>query len=201
METTTYPRLSVDLVAAAMNGKGSLSTLDRDQLARIEERYRMFLAIKAKHRNVRLAPTGLIDEMWHLHMLHPRAYYDDCMAMFGFILDHNPGFGAAAGERPALDRDFATTQFLWEAEFDVPFVDPSLTDDASSTLQGVVMCHEGEDLRPAKPPAAAQPDAMATLHGVVMCHEGEDWRPAKYPPTKPNAPSTPIGPGIDGNVQ
>ena len=40
----------------------------------------------ARHPDRRLAPTREIDHMWHLHMLHPRAYQDDCQRVFGSVL-------------------------------------------------------------------------------------------------------------------
>jgi len=111
------PILSVDLVEAAMRSNGVLSSLDKEVLIKIEERYKKFLLLAQKYSNVALSPTFDIDEMWHLHMLHPRSYYNDCIRLFGDILDHNGGFGKKKEEIPTLISYANETQSLWEKEF------------------------------------------------------------------------------------
>lgn len=69
-----------------------------------------------------LAPTKRIDRMWHLHMLHPRAYVADCMKLYGEILDHDGGFGSTPEEEPVLREVFATTATLWQEKFGAPYV-------------------------------------------------------------------------------
>jgi hypothetical protein len=64
-----------------------------------------------------LAPARDVDRMWHLHMLHPRAYAADCQRLFGFLLDHDGGFGAAPDELPVLQQVFAETAALWAVEY------------------------------------------------------------------------------------
>jgi len=59
--------------------------------------------------------------MWHLHMLHPRAYWNDCMRLFGMIFDHDGGFGKGDGELEVLKETFKTTARLWLSEYGEPY--------------------------------------------------------------------------------
>ncbi|CCQ98490.1 conserved hypothetical protein [[Clostridium] ultunense Esp] len=111
------PKLSVDLVVAASRSNGVLSKIDERTLYQIEERYRKFLFLKQLYPKKRFSPAFDIDEMWHLHMLHPRQYYNDCIKLFGDILDHNGGFGKKEEELPLLLEYFNETKQLWEKEF------------------------------------------------------------------------------------
>jgi len=63
--------------------------------------------------------------MWHLHMLSPVAYHCDCMRLFGYLLDHDGGFGHAEEELPVLQKTFNQTAILWEQAFREPYVDSS----------------------------------------------------------------------------
>lgn len=55
--------------------------------------------------------TRDIDEMWHLHMLHPRAYAADCQRLMGQVMDHHgAGDGADAADVQAA---FERTGALW----------------------------------------------------------------------------------------
>lgn len=109
--------VSVDLVAAASRSEDIPPDLTADDLQRASDRYERFLLLCARYPSQELAPTHDIDLMWHLHMLHPRAYYNDCTRLFGKILDHDGGFGMSDDERPALEKTFAETAELWDSEF------------------------------------------------------------------------------------
>lgn len=114
--------VSVDLVRAAQRSEEYFREAEAAELATALERYTKFLQLAARHPGCRLAPTRDIDAMWHLHMLHPRAYHDDCQRLFGAVLDHDGGFGADPQELPALQQTFARTAALWEREFGEPYV-------------------------------------------------------------------------------
>ncbi|WP_139492743.1 glycine-rich domain-containing protein [Brevibacillus dissolubilis] len=119
------PVLRVDLVKAATRGEGVLSTLDNETLSVMQERYRKFLALCKKYPQRAIAPARDIDEMWHLHMLHPRAYYQDCMEFFGDILDHDGGFGGDSEEQfEELVDCFDETTNLWAEEFGEDYSNP-----------------------------------------------------------------------------
>jgi hypothetical protein len=167
MTTVTIPHLSVDLVAAAKRGEGPLAAMDDAKLAGLELHYRQFLALKREHPSMSFAPTGAIDAMWHLHMLHPVAYQRDCEAILGFVLDHNPGFGAGPDEMPALLEQFDATAALWTQEFGEPYV------ESDDRFEAVVMCEDKPkpdpdptpkpDPDPAPRPPETKPHAAAAL--------------------------------------
>ncbi|WP_437723628.1 glycine-rich domain-containing protein [Sorangium sp. So ce861] len=114
--------VSVDLVRAAQRSEEYFKDANAAQLQSALERYTKFLQLAARHPDRRLAPTREIDHMWHLHMLHPRAYQNDCQRLLGSVLDHDGGFGADPEELPALQQAFAETAALWEREFGEPYV-------------------------------------------------------------------------------
>jgi len=105
------PIVSVDLARAA-----SVSdTFPKELVARapsLAKEYEAFLLLVAKHGGP-VAPTREIDEMWHLHMLHPVAYHADCMRLLARILDHDGGFGKRDGELPVLQAVHERTAQLW----------------------------------------------------------------------------------------
>ena len=111
--------LSIDLVEAALRSE-SLRDRTRDELERAAHDYERFLEL-ASHAPGPLAPTLAIDEMWHLHMLHPVAYHRDCTRLFGKILDHDGGFGLDPAELPALGQAFERTASLWQQRFGEPY--------------------------------------------------------------------------------
>lgn len=111
------PELTVDLVAAAQTSSSPLADLNTARLEAIQVAYRRFLYLAARYPELSLAPTVEIDEMWHLHMLHPEAYHRDCLGGVGYLVDHNAGFGATAEEQPALLADFQMTSELWASTF------------------------------------------------------------------------------------
>ena len=93
-----------------------------DQLEEDVRDYLRFLALVQAHPHVSLAPTKRVDRIWHLHMLHPRAYHADCLRLFGDVLDHDGGFGSTADEEPELARLFDETAALWRATYGLDYV-------------------------------------------------------------------------------
>jgi len=119
----TLPVLSVDLYQAARKSESFLAGESEPVIQAAEERYRKFLQLVLKYPDMPLAPSRDVDEMWHLHMLHPRAYHADCLRLFGDILDHDGGFGLGEGELPALNNLFSETANLWQQEYGEPYVE------------------------------------------------------------------------------
>jgi hypothetical protein len=117
--------ISADLYRSAKRSSNFPASWSDDDIRRELARYEKFLILAQRHPGQPLAPTKNIDEMWHLHMTHPRAYRDDCMRLFGDILDHDGGFGADPAELTELQRTFARTAELWQQEFGEPYVKPN----------------------------------------------------------------------------
>jgi hypothetical protein len=151
-EIIKLPELSFDYLAAARASRGILAGLSEVELRALAERYQRFLALKALYPDHPIAPTEIIDEMWHLHMLHPRAYHRDCVAFFGYLLDHSPGYGAEEATRPALERTFRRTAELWERTYGEAY------SVAGQAFQGLIICaDEEEDPAEPKPPKPKDP--------------------------------------------
>ena len=55
--------------------------------------YKRYLMLKVLHPEKSFAPTSLMDEIWHLHILDTKAYMRDCKSIFGKYLHHAPSFG------------------------------------------------------------------------------------------------------------
>lgn len=123
--------ISCDLFSAAKKSPSFPKDWNDDMIRRELARYGKFLLLAQRYPGQPLAPTMQIDEMWHLHMTHPRAYYEDSMRLFGQILDHDGGFGHDPAELPELKATFNRTAELWEKEFGEKYVqrefDPNMT--------------------------------------------------------------------------
>src|SRR4051812_17438525 len=130
---TTRKVVSVDLVSASYRSSSFPQDWSREQRELQAKRYEMFLQLAAKHPGKRCTPTREIDEFWHLHMLHPVAYHQDCMKLFGRIFDHDGGFGTAPGELPVLKHAFQEFALRWQEEYGEPYVRVRLGEDASAT--------------------------------------------------------------------
>lgn len=127
------PTVSIDLVAASYRASGFPQDWSREKRELEARRYEKFLLLAAKNRGRRATPTREIDEFWHLHMLHPQAYHDDCMRLFGCIFDHDGGFGTGPGELPILKAAFRKFADRWEKEYGEPYVACMPTDQAGAT--------------------------------------------------------------------
>jgi hypothetical protein len=117
MMITSLPTLSLDLASSIQRSESYLAKESRQTLELVEERYRKFLFLVSKYPDIALAPSRDIDEVWHAHMLNPRAYSADCIRLFGDLLDHDGGFGMNDFELPNLIDLFDRTAILWEQEF------------------------------------------------------------------------------------
>ena len=109
------PDFSVDLHEAARRSESETREWVAEKLDESIERYRKFFALA--RLGERVAPTRDIDMVWHLHMLSPVAYHNDCMAYLGRILDHDGGFGQTPEEVVILSGVFAETARRWEETF------------------------------------------------------------------------------------
>lgn len=122
--------VSIDLVAASYRAASFPQDWSREDREREAVRYERFLRLAAKHPGKRATPTRQIDEMWHLHMLHPVGYYNDCIRIFGRLFDHDGGFGTGPGELPVLKAAFRQFAARWAAEYGEPYVATMPSDNA-----------------------------------------------------------------------
>jgi hypothetical protein len=87
-------------LADAHEGQG----WDVDQLDLGEQEYRRFLALHLMYPEMAVVPCGMVDEVWHTHILDTFAYAPDCEKVFGFFLHHVPYFGMRGAEGRAGPR-------------------------------------------------------------------------------------------------
>ncbi len=133
------PSISIDVVAAARRSECALSQCDEQVVRAAELRYRKFLGLAAKYPEMQLSPARDIDEVWHLHMLQPSAYVEDCNRIFGAILDHDGGFGKDNDEQyQDLLAVFDRTATLWSDEYAEPYV----TDKKSGVVKCIIACRK-----------------------------------------------------------
>jgi hypothetical protein len=80
----------------------------------IDEYWRfLVLAALAGHR---VSPSPVVDEVWHLHLLYTRSYWEElCGKVLGFPLHHEPSRGDTDGA--ALAADYERTLSSYERLF------------------------------------------------------------------------------------
>jgi hypothetical protein len=124
-ETQTTEAISIDLFRSARRSDGVLKGWSDEKLRREIIRYERFLRLAARYPGASVAPTRDIDEIWHLHMQHPRAYAADCQRLFGGIFDHDGGFGGTPDELPLLKQTFGRTEAMWLEAYGERYVEHS----------------------------------------------------------------------------
>jgi len=129
--------ISVDLVDKAKRSEDMPEGWTDEDSKKHIARYEKFLKLIQKYPRQRFAPTRNIDKMWHLHMLAPLNYQQDCKELFGGTLDHDGGFGAIESEKAALGEVFEATAEMWKLEYGEIYAD-------DPTLQMVDCWHDCE---------------------------------------------------------
>jgi hypothetical protein len=94
------------------------------------EEYIKFLYICGSARDIHYSPSGMVDLVWHQHLLNPVEYYDYCMNTFGFVVPHYPENGMKNSDRDAQKTRYTLTfkkykelferepdPFFWETLF------------------------------------------------------------------------------------
>jgi hypothetical protein len=133
------PEISIDVVKSAKRSECAMSNWEEAAIHAAELRYRKFLGLVSKYPDENLSPARDIDEVWHLHMLHPRAYVDDCHRIFGELLDHDGGFGNDTEQQfQDLLSVCANTAKLWEREFGEEYV----SDIATQAVRCMKACRK-----------------------------------------------------------
>jgi hypothetical protein len=121
------PIVSIDLMEAARRSDSFPTDWTEERTRTAIAKYERFLRLAAKYPGKPVAPTRDIDVVWHLHMLSPRAYYQDCQRLFGTLLDHDGGFGKDPAEIPILQATFEETARLWLEAYGEPYLSDGLS--------------------------------------------------------------------------
>ena len=115
--------------------------------------YARFITLKLATGDVelpfRLSPSGLVDAVWHAHMLQPQHYMAMCQAVLGRgqVLWHDTNTAASADRA----QRYARTRALLQSTFAVPktpaleleqsacWPDESSSDDGESSVKGMTL--------------------------------------------------------------
>ena len=81
-----------------------------------EAKYKKWLFLQRKYKDVLQSPGKEVDTVWHFHILDSRAYIRDTARIFGHYLQHYPYFGITEGMTKAI-AVFETTRRLFRAEY------------------------------------------------------------------------------------
>ena len=81
-----------DLIAWKMRDSQECTLSDEEVEIAIGE-YKRFLELKIDNPDLNFAPTYLMDEVWHFHILDTKRYSMNCHNMFGKFLHHAPSYG------------------------------------------------------------------------------------------------------------
>ncbi len=108
-------QISIDLIQLMELSEGDLNALSTEEKKQVKDRYIKYLMLSKKFFDLWLAPTKDIDELWHLHMLCPVHYYNDCISNFGEILNHD----YRGIQKPPVSHKeiILRTNKLWKKEF------------------------------------------------------------------------------------
>ncbi len=87
----------------------------------LELLYRRFLYLIIQHPNKGLAPSQCIDEYWHAHIVHTKKYMEDCDAIVGHYIHHQPA-DKLNPDTKKLKQAFQTTCDLYEKTFGEPLL-------------------------------------------------------------------------------
>ena len=90
----------------------------KEALIRAETLYKEWLGLQVFYKDLSFAPSELVDEYWHMHILDTRKYMKDCQLIFGEYLHHYPYFGLTENEpKEMLDKGFELTKRLYHYHF------------------------------------------------------------------------------------
>ena len=83
------------------------------------EEYKKLLILKVGINDCNatlLSPSFKVDQVWHMHMMHPKKYYADCLSLCGQIIDHNP-LGSKGDDAAKREDRFLNTKKLYFIHF------------------------------------------------------------------------------------
>lgn len=80
--------------------------------------YKEWLALQVHYEELSFAPSELVDEFWHIHILDTRKYFADCQKIKGDFIHHYPYFGLTEQENEiVLEQGFELTKKLYAYHF------------------------------------------------------------------------------------
>lgn len=80
--------------------------------------YKEWLVLQVLYEYLSFAPSELIDEFWHVHILDTRKYLNDCNVIKGEFIHHYPYFGLTEQENETvLESGFELTKKLYMHHF------------------------------------------------------------------------------------
>lgn len=83
-------------------------TQDFAELAIQEYKRFMYLSVVAVHP---VTPSLVVDEVWHLHLIYTRSYWDEfCLGLLGKLVHHDPGSGESEEKTHFFDQYARTLQ-------------------------------------------------------------------------------------------
>ena len=85
------------------------------QASQAVDRYEKLFKLFGKGSSI--VPTQEIDDVWHIHMLDPESYYEDCMEYHGKIIGHNPALEDSQEEKSKLHSLFLMTAKIWKEAY------------------------------------------------------------------------------------
>ncbi|TWX68548.1 hypothetical protein ESZ36_08620 [Colwellia demingiae] len=80
--------------------------------------YKEWLVLQVLYEDLSFAPSELVDEFWHIHILDTRKYMNDCNSIKGEFIHHYPYFGLTDQENETvLESGFQLTKKLYLYHF------------------------------------------------------------------------------------
>jgi hypothetical protein len=80
--------------------------------------YKEWLVLQVLYEDLSFAPSELVDEFWHIHILDTRKYLSDCNTIKGEMIHHYPYFGLTDQENESvLESGFKLTKKLYLHHF------------------------------------------------------------------------------------
>ena len=122
MDTSQLAEQLADAVASQASFVGRILALgpnivDDAWIDRAVTRYGQFLLLAKQNPGKTLVPTLDVDLIWHVHMLSPLDYRDDCHTLLGRLLYHDDQM--AEGSIAAA---FENTKAMWHEAHGTPYV-------------------------------------------------------------------------------
>lgn len=93
---------------------------DMDKVNHTIPLYQKWLTMQIIYENLSFAPSSLIDDFWHAHILDTRKYYKDCINTCGHMIHHYPYFGLTDHETEKdLENGFELTKNYLKHHFGI----------------------------------------------------------------------------------